>query len=87
MKEGNLRILWLCETEYWVMWVESAELHVRRKSWFEEMNEYWKMYGQMAEDTERVAENGLEGYAQIDGGVVEVAAGTEKSGRDSLRRK
>lgn len=87
MKEESLRILLPCETEYWVMWVESAELHVRRKSWFEEMNEYWKMYGQIVEDTERVAENGLEGCAQTDGGAVEVVEGTEKSGRDSLRRK
>lgn len=68
------------------MRVESVELHVRRKSWFEEMNEYWKMYGQIAEDIERVAGNGLEGYAQRDGGFVEVVEGTEKSGRDYLRR-
>lgn len=87
MKEGSLRILWLCATEYWVMWVASAELHVRRKSWFAEMNAYWKMYGRIAGDTERVAENGLEGCAQTDGGAVEVVAGTEKSARDSLRRK
>lgn len=45
------------------------------------------MYGRIAGDTERVAENGLEGCAQTDGGAVEVVAGTEKSGRDSLRRK
>lgn len=45
------------------------------------------MYGQIVEDTERVAENGLEGCAQTDGGAVEVVEGTEKSGRDSLRRK
>lgn len=45
----------------------------------------WKMYGRNADGIERVAENDLEDYAQMDVGAVEAVEGTEKSGRNVLR--